>query len=91
MKTLVIYPGSNTHQDSSFYILDPDTGECLASHICSHSGWAKSDLHDRREDRLSKWKEKFGEKTEAKFIDETEYSWDEIYKKNQALKSEKSD
>lgn len=85
MKTLVIYPDSKTHRDSVFYILDPETGECLASHLCSHSCFAKSDLHDRREERLVKWKEKFGEETEAKFIDETDYNWDEIYKKNQEL------
>ena len=33
MKTLVIYPGSDVQKDSPFHILDPDTGECLASHF----------------------------------------------------------
>lgn len=85
MKTLVIYPDSNTHRDSTFHLFDPETGDCLASHLCSGSWWAQSDLHDRREDRLKEWKERFGEETQAKFIDQTDYDWDEIYKKNQEL------
>lgn len=89
MKTLVIYPGSNVKTDSPFYIFDPETGDCLASHFCSHSGYAKGDLHDNRPDRLAEWEKEFGQKTEAKFIDETSYNWDEIYQKNQSLKPQK--
>ena len=87
-KILVIYPQSTFHRDTVFYILDPDTGEVLARHFCSGAEWAKNDLHDGRPNRLAKWKEKFGEETEAKFIDETSYNWDEIYQKNQSLKPE---
>lgn len=86
IKTLVIYP--NTGYDTGFYILDPETGEALASHFCSHQGFAKSDLHDGRPERLKKWEEKYGMKTEAKFVNETDYNWDEIYKLNQKLKPE---
>lgn len=86
MKTLVIYPESNTYKDSIFYLFDPDTGECLATHFCSSSGWAKSDLHDDREDRLKAWKEEYNEETEAKFIDETDYKLEEILGKNKNLK-----
>ena len=89
-KVLVIYPSSKIHHDSSFYLLDPDTGEVLASHLCSGSIWAKSDLHDGRPERLEKWKKTFGIETEAKFIDETDYNWEEIYAKNQALNPETS-
>lgn len=85
MKTLVIYPESTTYKDSVFYILDPETGECLASHFCSSSMFAKGDLHDNRKERLEEWKQKYEMDTEAKFIDETGYKWDEIYKKNQEL------
>lgn len=84
-KTLVIYPDSKTFHDSPFYLLDPETGESLASHYCSHAGWALSDLHDSRPERLEKWKQRYGMETEAKFIDETDYSWEEIYAKNQEL------
>lgn len=86
MKTLVIYPESNVYRDSPFYILDPETGECLASHYCSGAGYAKSDLHDGRPERLKKWKEKYGQDTEAKFIDQSDYKWDEVYEKNQKLR-----
>lgn len=90
-KILVIYPQSTVHICTSFYILDPDTGEVLASHLCSEAKWAKSDLHDNRPQRLEKWKKKFGKDTEAKFIDETDYNWEEIYAKNQASGDKESD
>lgn len=83
-KTLVIYPNSTTGE-SGFYLFDPETGEALASHLCSHAGFAPGDLHDHRQERLDEWKEKYGMETECKFIDETDYDWDEIYKKNQEL------
>lgn len=90
MKTLIIYPDSETHYDAVFHLLDPDTGEHLASHFCSGAGFARSDLHNGRPERLKAWEEKFGDKTEAKFIDETSLSWDEIYSKNQKLKENDS-
>jgi hypothetical protein len=86
MKTLVIFPKSDVHSDSPFYLIDPETGEGLASHFCSGAWFAKGDLHDTRKDRLEKWKEKYGEKTEAKFIDETDYNWEEILEKNKNFK-----
>lgn len=88
MKTLVIYPDYTSGLiDSVFYLLDPDTGEVLASHICSCAAFAPNDLHNDRPERLKMWEEKFGEKTEAKFISKTNYNWDEIYAKNQQLKT----
>jgi len=91
MKILVIYPESTVHEDSGFAIFDPETGECLATHYCSGSHYAKSDLHDSRQNRLEEWEKKYGEKTEAKFIDETDYTWKEILDKNQALKPKEDD
>ena len=88
IKTLVIYPGTDCQQDAGFYIFDPETGECLASHFCSGCWFAKGDLHDNRLERLKEWEAKYGMKTEAKFVEETEYTWTEIYKKNQELKKE---
>ena len=90
-KTLIIYPKSTVYKDSSFYLLDPDTGEVLATHFCSGAEWAKYDLHDARPQRLEEWRNKFGKETEAKFIDETDYNWEEIYAKNQASKDKESD
>lgn len=88
MKTLVIIPGSNVDRDCVFAIADPETGEGLASHFCSSAYFAKSDLHDGRPERLKEWEKKFGEKTEAKFIDETDYNIDEVIEKNKNFKNE---
>lgn len=89
-KILVIYPSSSNNDSTIFYIFDPDTGEALASHLCSDAGFAKSDLHDGRPERLAKWEKRYGKKTEAKFVEETDYKWEEIYKKNQELKNKKT-
>lgn len=43
------------------YALLADDGEFMASHFCSHAGYAQSDLHDGRPERIDKWKERFGE------------------------------
>ena len=86
MKTLVIYPNSQTYHDSIFALIDPDTGEGLASHFCSSAYYALSDLHDGRPDRLEQWEKKYGQKTEAKFIDQTDYNWKEILEKNRNFK-----
>lgn len=83
-KTLIIYPGKEIYRDSIFSLVDPETGEGLASHLCSGSYFAKGDLHDNRPERLKEWREKYGVETEAKFIDETDYDMDEIFEKNKA-------
>jgi hypothetical protein len=81
MKTLIIYPESTVDHEELFHIFDPETGEILESHYCSHAGWAKKDLHDNNPRRLEKYKRLFGEETEAKFIDETSYKYDDVAKK----------
>ncbi len=86
IKTLVIYPGEDVQKDSVFHLFNPDTGEVLASHFCSGSYFAKSDLHDNRPERLEKWEKDFGMKTKVEFVEDTKYNWDDIYKKNQELK-----
>jgi hypothetical protein len=86
MKTLIIYPKSTVEQDSPFYLIDPDTGEALCSHFCSHSRFAPGDLYHNQEERKKEFKEKYNDDIEVKFIDKTDYSWDEIYRKNQELK-----
>ena len=83
MKTLVIYPTSGL--DRAFYLLDPETGEGLAQHFCSCSSYAKGDLLDNRPERKKAFKEKYNQEVEAKFINETDYKWEDILKKNKAL------
>ena len=43
------------------YTLLADDGEFLASHFCSHAGYAISDLWRDRDERKKVWKERFGE------------------------------
>lgn len=78
---LVISPGSDVYQDSVFNILVAETGESLASHFCSHAGWAKSDLYAGRPERIKEWEKRFG-KIEVKFINETDVSEEELVKRN---------
>ncbi len=43
------------------YYLITERGEVLASHICSHSGYARGDLESGRPERQKKWKKRFGD------------------------------
>jgi hypothetical protein len=43
------------------YALIADDGEFMASHFCSHRGYAASDLESGRPERQKEWKERFGE------------------------------
>ena len=78
---LVIAPGSDVNSDSVFNLLVAETGEHLASHFCSSSGFAYGDLYDHRPERKKAWKKRFGE-IEVKFIDETDISKDELVARN---------
>lgn len=89
-KLLVITPGSRRRSDSVFYLLDPETGEALASHFCSHALFAKSDLYEGRPKRIEAYTERFGE-IEVKFIDETNIKEEELIAKNKEFYKEKTD
>ena len=78
---LVIVPGNHVKSDCVFTILNSETGEGLASHLCSNSSYAKSDLYNGRPERIKEWKEKFGD-VEVKFINETNINEDDLLKKN---------
>lgn len=89
-KLLVIYPGSETDHDSPFYLLDSDTGECLASHFCSGAWFAESDLYAGRPERIKSFGEKYkGQEIEVKFIDKTDIDQEALFAKNQALNPNK--
>lgn len=82
MKTLlVITPSKSTSYDSYFHLLVAETGEHLASHICSHGGFARYDLYDSREDRKKQYDERFG-KVEVKFLEETKITPEELIERN---------
>lgn len=94
MKTLlIIAPGTNVKQDCVFNLLVAETGEHLASHLCSHYRYAKGDLYEDRPERIEEFTKRFGE-IEVKFIDETDISEDELLSRNkkwyESLPKEKS-
>ena len=78
---LVIDPGSQTRHDSVFHLLVMETGEHLASHWCSHAGFAPGDLCYDRPERMKEWKNRFGD-FEVKFIDEVNITREELVKRN---------
>jgi len=80
---LVIAPGSDMHRDAIFNLLVAETGETLASHLCSASGYAPGDLYYNRPERIKEWAERFGE-VEVKFIDETDIPEEELLRRNNA-------
>lgn len=78
---LVIAPGSNIDHDCVFNLLVAETGEHLASHLCSNSSFAPGDLYHGRKERIEEWNARFGE-VEVKFIDETDISIEELLRRN---------
>jgi len=60
MKLYITGESYNFNGDGIYYLISEE-GEMLASHWCSHIGFAFGDLtHDRKdEERISKWKRRF--------------------------------
>lgn len=61
MTKIYLFNNSKGNTDWNACIAMADTGEVLASHICSHIGYMNGDLHDNRPERKEAWKTKFGE------------------------------
>ena len=82
-KTLLVIAPSrkNGIGDTLFHLLVAETGEHLASHICSHYGFAEGDLFYNRPESIEQWKKRFGE-IEVKFIDDTNITEDELLRRN---------
>jgi hypothetical protein len=87
---LVIYPGRNVMKDCDFTILVAETGEALASHICSCSCFAYGDLYANRKERIREWTERFGE-LEVKYIDETDITEEKLIARNKKWYEENKD
>lgn len=68
-------------KDTQFHLLVAETGEHLASHLCSHYGFAHGDLYGDRPERIEEWTKRFGE-MEVKFIDDTDMTEEELLEKN---------
>ena len=78
---LVIYPGRDVTETHVFTLLVAETGEGLANHLCSHSGYAYDDLYGNRPERKEKYAERFG-KVEVKFIDQVDLTEEELLRRN---------
>ena len=65
MKTLYVTPTQG--YDVVYHLLDIKSGEVLATHFCSHEGFAKDDLFGRRQE---KYKELYQDDVEVKFFNE---------------------
>jgi len=88
---LVIVPGqSAAYRDQVYYLVVAETGECLASHICSSSPYAMGDLYSNRPERIKSFGERFGE-VEVKYIDETDINEEDLFERNQQFAKENAD
>ena len=70
------------------YLLLTEDGECLASHVCSHRGYAIGDLIQGRPERQKEYKERFGEYT-VLYLGDDDMTEDELHKRNQAWAEKK--
>ena len=64
-----------------FSLCVAETGEILASHGCSHAGYAPGDLYYDRPERIKEFTERFGD-IKVMFIDQSGISEDELIKRN---------
>lgn len=79
---LVIVPARDAVRgDAPYHLIVAETGECLATHICSHHGFAFNDLYGCRPERKEEWSKRFGD-VDVKFIDDTDISEEELIIKN---------
>lgn len=78
---LVITPGREVQMDAVFNLLVAETGEHLASHLCSCAAFAYGDLYATRPKRIEEWTKRFG-KFEVKYIGETDLTEEELISRN---------
>ena len=85
---LVIVSGEPNSFGQHFGLLNSETGEYLAGHICSHAGFAYGDLYGGRKERIKEYAEKFGE-IEVKFLEDSGISEEEMIAKNKDFYKDK--
>lgn len=79
---LVIAPGNDTpYGDKQYNLLVAGTGELIATHVCSCSGYAYHDLYDRQTERKADIAKRFGE-VDVKFINEAGITEEEMQRRN---------
>lgn len=62
--------------DGMYYLI-AETGECLASHFCSCKYFAKSDLYERRPERIEEFTKRFGD-IEVLYLGEDDMTVDKL-------------
>jgi hypothetical protein len=85
MKAYIV---SNTKNGLSnidgIYYLITEEGEALASHWCSHIGFAMSDLYSNRPERMKEFAEKFGE-FEVDYLGNDDMTMSELLERNKSF------
>ena len=82
MKFYIVGPGKDGKgEGEGSYILITEEGERLASHFCSDSSFARSDLESGRPERQKEWKAKFGD-YEVLNLGEDEVTFDKLLELN---------
>jgi len=78
MKLYIIGPEDN---GDGVYGLIAETGEGLASHLCSNSRFARGDLEGHRPERQKEWKAEFGN-YEVLFLGDDDMTREELMRRN---------
>ena len=86
-KTLLVIIPERGSGDGVYYLIVAETGEGLASHLCSASHFAIGDLYANRPERKEEFGKRFGE-IEVKYIDETNISLDDLLERNKKFHEE---
>jgi hypothetical protein len=87
MTKIYLFNNSAGNTDWNAVYAMADTGEVLATHICSHICFMAGDLHDNRPERKKEWKEKFGD-YEIVELKQGETPPDDVIEKNRILGEE---
>lgn len=75
--------------DGIYYLISED-GNCLASHLCSNKYFAKSDLYERRPERIEEYAKRYGE-CECLYLGEDDMTADKILELNKRYFEEHSE
>lgn len=78
MKLYIVGP---VNRGEGVYSLIAETGEFLASHMCTNASYAKSDLESGRPERQKEFLQKFGP-YEVLFIGDDKFTTEELLEKN---------
>lgn len=66
------------------YYLITEEGEVLSSHMCSHKGFALSDLYARRPERIEEYSKRFG-KLEVSYLGEDDMTMEKLLELNKNM------